>query len=74
MAIFGIPEVIHGVIASIDDRIVAQALTLRFIHGLSWDQVAAHIGGGNTDKSVSLLCYRYLARIDENITIRNGIV
>lgn len=33
---------------------------LRFLRGLSWGEVAAIIGGGNTKDSVRMVCYRYL--------------
>lgn len=49
-------------ISGIDDSLTRQIFTLRFVNGLSWLQVAAHIGGNNTDKSVSKTCYRYLER------------
>jgi hypothetical protein len=47
-------------INDIDDSRTRMIFALRFVNGLSWVQVAAHIGGGNTDKSVSKACYRYL--------------
>ena len=33
---------------------------LRFLRGLAWKEVAAVIGGRNTDDSVRQACYRYL--------------
>lgn len=50
-------------IVAINDSLTRQIFTLRFINGLSWVQVAAHIGGNNTDKSVSKACYRYLDQL-----------
>jgi len=47
-------------INDIPDSITRMIFTLRFINGFSWYQVAEHIGGRNTDKSVSKACYRYL--------------
>jgi hypothetical protein len=38
--------------------------TLRFINGLSWEQVAASIGEGNTSDRVKKVCYRYLDKTD----------
>ena len=35
-------------------------LSLRYINGLGWYQVAASIGGDNTDKSVQMLVNRFL--------------
>ena len=48
-------------INGIDDSRTRLIFSLRFINGLTWEQVASHIGGGNTDKSVSKACYRYIA-------------
>ena len=47
-------------IAAIDDSLARQALTYRFVKGLSWGQVAACIGGGNTADSVRMLCRRHM--------------
>jgi len=38
-------------IAGIDDSLIQQIFTLRFINRLSWQQVANRIGGGNTADS-----------------------
>lgn len=48
-------------IADIPDSLTRQIFTLRFINGLTWYQVAAHIGGGNSEDSVRKTCDRYLA-------------
>ena len=47
-------------IADIPDSLTRQIFTLRFVNGLSWYQVAAHIGGGNTEDGVRMICNRYL--------------
>ena len=41
-------EEINEYIESIDDSLIRQIIILRYINGLTWDQVAVHIGGGNT--------------------------
>lgn len=46
-------------ISSIDDSLTRQVFTLRFINGLSWRQVAFHVGGGNTAESVRQRAKRY---------------
>ena len=35
--------------SSIDDSLLRQIFTYRFVNGLPWRQVAACIGGGNTE-------------------------
>lgn len=47
-------------IADIDDSLIRQVLTYRFVNGLPWEQVAACVGGSNTAGSVKMMCYRYL--------------
>lgn len=47
-------------IADIDDSLTRQIFTYRFVNGLPWEQVAACIGGGNTEYGVKKKCYRYL--------------
>lgn len=47
-------------ITDVPDSLTRQVLTLRFVNGLSWYQVALHIGGGNTEDGVKKMCYRYL--------------
>ncbi len=49
-------------ISTIPDSLTRMVFTLRFINGLPWMQVAAHIGGNNTEDSVKKTCYRYLDR------------
>lgn len=46
-------------IATIDDMQTRMIFRLRYIRGLPWKEVAALIGGGNTDRSVRLRAYRY---------------
>lgn len=47
-------------INTIPDSLTRLIFSLRFINGLPWEQVAASIGGNNTDESVKKICYRYL--------------
>lgn len=49
-------------IAGIDDSFMRQIISLRFINGLTWNQVAQHIGGGNTEEGVKKACYRYIRK------------
>lgn len=47
-------------ISDIPDSLTRQIFTLRFIEGLTWEQVAARTGGNNTAKNCSNICYRYI--------------
>ena len=51
---------IDELIGEIDDSLTRQIITLRYVNGLTWGQVAAHIGGGNTADGVRKRCHRYL--------------
>lgn len=50
-------EYING----IEDSLTREIYTLRFVDGLSWQQVAASVGG-NTADSVKKTCYRYMRK------------
>lgn len=52
---------IEQYIAGIEDSLLRQIFTYRFVNGLPWRQVAACVGGGNTEDSVRMLCKRHLA-------------
>ena len=47
-------------IENIGDSLIRQIISLRYINGLTWNQVAAHIGGNNTADSVRKMAERYL--------------
>ncbi|NYB72520.1 RNA polymerase subunit sigma-24 [Sedimentibacter hydroxybenzoicus DSM 7310] len=49
-------------IQSIDDSLTRQILSLRYINGLSWGQVAASIGGNNTADGVRMIAERFLSK------------
>lgn len=49
-------------IESIDDSQMRMIMTLRYVNGLSWRQIAFSIGGGNTEDSIKKLVYRYLKK------------
>jgi len=51
---------INEYIETIDDSLLRQIITLRHVNGLTWDQVAASIGGGNTADSVRMMHDRFL--------------
>ncbi|MBE6624570.1 MAG: hypothetical protein E7622_02875 [Ruminococcaceae bacterium] len=47
---------------AIPDPLIRLIVSLRYINGLEWEQVALHIGGGNTGESVRKACERHLRR------------
>lgn len=47
-------------INDIPDSQTRMIFRLRFVNGLTWDQVAYNVGGGNSPDSVKKRCYRYL--------------
>ena len=49
-------------IAEIPDSLTRQIFQLRFINGLTWVQIAFDVGGGNTEGSVKMICYRYIKK------------
>ncbi len=53
-------EETNDYINNIDDSLIRQIITLRYINGLEWKQVAASIGGNNTADSVRKIAERYL--------------
>ena len=53
---------LRNYINSVDDSLTRQILTLRYINGLPWTQVAACIGGGNTEDSVRKVHTRFLEK------------
>ncbi len=52
-------EEINEYIADIDDSLLRQIVYLRHVNGLTWEQVAANIGGGNTGDGVRMMHDRY---------------
>lgn len=49
-------------IASINDSHIRRIINLRIIEGLSWNAVAAKLGGGNTEDSVRMAFERFLKK------------
>lgn len=47
-------------ISGIGDSETRMMFTFRFINGLTWDQVAKHMGEGYMGESLKKKCYRYL--------------
>ncbi len=55
-------EEINKYIEGIDDSLLRQIISLRHVNGLTWDQVAASIGGGNTADGVRKMHDRFLGK------------
>lgn len=53
---------VEAYIQTIEDTLTRMIFRLRFIRGMAWKEVAATIGGGNTEAGVKMVCYRYIAR------------
>jgi len=51
---------INEYIETIDDSLLRQIITLRHVNGLTWDQVAASIGGGTRRTVVRMMHDRFL--------------
>ena len=49
-------------IASVNDAQLRMILTLRFVSGTSWRQVAMHIGGGNSEDGCRKMVDRFLTK------------
>lgn len=47
-------------IQSVDDPLVRQIMTYRYIHGFNWQKTAFSVGGYNTADSLKKKLYRYL--------------
>ncbi|MBO5921000.1 MAG: hypothetical protein J6Q48_01265 [Bacteroidaceae bacterium] len=51
---------IEEFLSTIEDSYIRRIITLRFLNGLSWNQVADDIGGGNTEDSVRMAFKRFM--------------
>jgi len=56
---------IRAWIEAIPDSRTMAVFNLRFLCGCSWGEVAALVGGRNTEEAVKAVCYRYLQVDDE---------
>lgn len=53
-------EKANSFIENIEDSLVRQVITLRYVEGLNWYEVANKIGGDSTSESVRKIAERYL--------------
>lgn len=49
-------------IASVKDSHMRRIISLRIVDGLSWNEVADHIGGGNTEDSIRMSFNRFMEK------------
>lgn len=59
-------ERLEAYIDGIDDSLLRQMFTLRFVNGLPWEQVAFALWGKSVGETARQLCYRYLKRHKED--------
>lgn len=50
-------------IDSIEDSLTRQIITLRYVNGLPWNQVAESLGQGYTEDSVRMISNRFLEKM-----------
>jgi len=55
-------EAVEAYIQTIGDLHLRMFFRLRFLQGLTWKEVAAVVGGGNTEDGVKAACYRWLGK------------
>lgn len=58
--LMNLAEETNEFIKEIDDSLVRQIISLRYVSGLTWEQVAENIGGNNTADSVRKVAERFL--------------
>lgn len=59
-------ERIEQWINSIVDDTVKLIFLRRFVDGMRWNDIAAELGGNNTEYSVKKTCYRYINNSSQN--------
>lgn len=55
-------KTVTAYIGTIEDSQTRMIFRLRIIHGMSWKEVAAAVGGKNSENGVKNVFYRYIAR------------
>ncbi len=53
-------------INGIEDAHIRRIVTMRYVDGLKWRQIAKNVGGGNTEDSVRKTVERFLEKEDAN--------
>ena len=56
-------ERLNCIVMGAQDEMIRCILSRYYLHGDSWQQVAAHVGGGNSPDGVRKLAARYLASL-----------
>lgn len=50
-------------INGVPDSYIRQILSLRYINGMGWQQIACSVGGGNTADGVRMACERFIKKM-----------
>lgn len=58
-------EKLNQLFSTIEDDQTRMIFRLRFLHCMTWAEVAAAIGGRNTERGVKNRCYRYIESCGE---------
>ena len=53
---------VEAFISSVKDSHMRRIISLRVVDGLSWNEVADHIGGGNTEDSIRMSFNRFMEK------------
>ena len=53
---------VNRYIESIDDSLMRQIMTYRYVYRMTWNQVADNVGGNNTEDSVRIAHNRFLKK------------
>jgi len=53
-------KILEQYIDAVEDSQTRMIFRLRFVHCMTWSQVAKAVGGGNTANGVRAVCYRHL--------------
>ena len=56
-------------IQEVEDPLIRQIMTYRYIHGFNWQKTAINIGGNNSADSLKKQLYRYLKNKNSSLNV-----